>query len=494
MRCYKIALCAAVFVIPFAAYGINILHSFYDIGSSFYDAGWTAYLIHDGDLQLHNPPCVGQGLSWFHFHTSPLFLVTSALGRLLPLTRIEFYAAFIGVSHALPAVAVFWLLVSGYRMTRPVAYVAAVLLAFFFSFNGLALAIARFPHFAMFMVGTGMMFLVALVLRRVGVALFFFILCLSTREDAGLHLFAMLSLLSVLERARGTPWLEQTPTLAFAAAALLYSVAAVAIQQAFSSDYSLLTSEYLGRPIFAGVSASSMAARLLGWVVYRTYVVFPALCALTWAIVRRNPYVVLGYASFLPWGVLHLVAAREMVGLLPSYYAFPYMFAAFWPLIGIFVQRQHGDEGRSILEPVCGFAFLIAASFTTSQYLHNPTHIDLPAGFLSPPSLSRQAATDQAVEGLAASKELGRILIDQSVFALSPELYRTEDVLSSEEPHEEPDSIVYFAGGFENVLAREKAAQAGLTHIYGVRRTQLRIATNRPIEDITGLVRFSPIE
>ena len=228
--------------------------------------------------------------------------------------------------------------------------------------------------------------------------------------------------------------------------------------------------------------------------MYRTYVVFPALCALTWAIVRRNPYVVLGYASFLPWGVLHLVAAREMVGLLPSYYAFPYMFAAFWPLIGIFVQRQHGDEGRSILEPVCGFAFLIAASFTTSQYLHNPTHIDLPAGFLSPPSLSRQAATDQAVEGLAGSKELGRVLIDQSVFALSPELYRTEDVLSSEEPHEEPDSIVYFAGGFENVLAREKAAQAGLTHIYGVRRTQLRIATNRPIEDITGLVRFSPIE
>jgi hypothetical protein len=130
-------------------------------------------------------------------------------------------------------------------MTRPVACVAAVLLALFFSFNGLALAIARFPHFTMFMVGTGMMFLVALVLRRTGVAIFFFTLCLSTREDAGLHLFAMLSLLSLLERTRGTPWLEQKPTLAFAGVALLYSVAAVAIQQALSSDYSLLVSEYL---------------------------------------------------------------------------------------------------------------------------------------------------------------------------------------------------------------------------------------------------------
>ena len=229
-------------------------------------------------------------------------------------------------------------------------------------------------------------------------------------------------------------------------------------------------------------------------MVYRRYVVFPALCALAWGIGRRNPYIVLGYASFVPWGVLHLVAAREMVGLLSSYYAFPYMFAAFWPLIGISVQRQHGDEGSSILEPVCGFALLIAASFTTSQYLHNPTHIDLPVGFLSPPSLSRQAATEQALEGLAGSKELGRTLVDQSVLALIPELYRAEDILSSEEPHDEPDSIVYFAGGFENVLATEKAAQAGLKHIYGVSRTQLRIATNRPIDSIQGLVRLSPIE
>jgi hypothetical protein len=170
------------------------------------------------------------------------------------------------------------------------------------------------------------------------------------------------------------------------------------------------------------------------------------------------------------------------------------MFAAFWPLIGIFVQRQQGDENKSILEPLCGFALLIAASYTTSQYMHNPTHIDLPAGFLSPPSLSRQAATEQAVGGLAASKQLGRTLVDQSVFALIPELYRAEDVLSPERPYEEPDSIVYFGGGFENVLAREKAVQAGLKHIYGVSRTQLRIATNRPIEGIKGLVRLSPIE
>ena len=121
-----------VSTVPFAAYSISILYSFYGIGSSFHDAGWSAYLIHESDFLVHNPPCVDDGVSWFNSHISPLFLATSGLGRLLPLTRIQFYAAYIGVSHALPAIAVFWLLMSGYHMTRPVPCFIAALLALFF--------------------------------------------------------------------------------------------------------------------------------------------------------------------------------------------------------------------------------------------------------------------------------------------------------------------------------------------------------------------------
>jgi len=488
----KIVWLTIVITVPLFAYTTNILHSFYDIGNSFYDAGWSAYLIHDADLQLHNPPSVMDGISWFNFHISPLFQATSALGHLVPLTRIQFYAAYTGISHTLPAVAVFWLLVSGYRMTRPVPCAAAALLAVFFSFGGLALAIARFPHFTMFIVGTGMMFLVAVVLRRIGIALFFFVLCLSTREDAGFHLFALLSLLFALQWWRGAPWREQKPTAVFALLALLYSAGAIVLQHVLSSgNHSLLVSEYLGRPLFGEVTVSSMAARLLGWVVYRSYVVLPGVCALIWAIVRRNPYIILGYVAFVPWGLLHLAAAREMLGTLPSYYAFPYMFASLWPLIGLLVQQRHNGEERSVFEPVCGFALLTAASFATSQYQHNPTHIDLPAGFLSPPSVSRQAATDRALEGLAGAQELGTTLVDQSVLALVPELYRAGNVLSRGS-HGEPDSIIYFANGFERPLALETAAQAGLERVYEIQDTQIRVATNRPIEGLEGLTERAP--
>lgn len=481
-----------VAAVPLSAYAISILYSFYGIGSSFHDAGWSAYLIHEADLQIHDPPCVDDGVSWFNSHISPLFLATSALGHLVPLSRIQFYAAYIGISHTLPAIAVFWLLVSGYRMTRLAPCLAAALLALLFSFDGLALAIARFPHFTMFIVGTGMMFFVALTLRRVALALLFFLLCLSTREDAGFHLFALLSILFVLERGQGTPWREQKPTAIFAALALLYSIGVIALQHALSTrEYSLLVNEYLGSAFFSRVNTSSMAERLLGWIAYRSYVVIPAVCALIWAIVRRNASIVLGYVAFVPWGLLHLMAAREFIGTLPSYYAFPFMFASLWPLIAILIQQRHIGEARFTFEPLCGFALLTAASFAGSQYLHNPTHMALPTGFVSPPSIARQAATDWALERLAEAPELGATLVDQSVLALDPEYYRAQNILSGES-HVDPDSIIFFAGGFESAHAREIAAQAGLEHEYEVVGTPLRVVTNQSMRGLDELTVLRP--
>jgi hypothetical protein len=476
-----------VALVPFLAYAINILHSFYDVGNAFHDAGWSAYLIHDSDLLLHQPFFVEGGISWFNLHVSPVFVVTSALGSLVPLTRIQFYAAYVGISHALPAIAVFWLLTSGYRMTRPAACLLAAALALFFAFDGVALAIARFPHFMIFLVGTGMMFLAALILRRIGIALVFFVLCLGTREDAGFHLFALLSLSLIWQWWQGASWREQRPTVAFALAGLLYSTIVVALQHALAGEHSLLTSEYLGSPPFADISLYTMGERFLGWMVFRGYVMLPALAALVWAIARRNPQVILGYAAFVPWGILHLAAARDMQGVLPSYYAFPYMFASFWPLAGLLIQRQHSPDDRSILEPIGGFALLTLASFAPSPNQHNPAHIDLPAGFAALPSAARQAATDQALGQLGRTAALGRVAVDQSVLALTPEFYRGEQVLSLTSTPRDFDSIIYFARGLQSPLARETAASAGLDQLYRVPGTEIRVAAKRPITGLSGL-------
>jgi hypothetical protein len=180
------------------------------------------------------------------------------------------------------------------------------------------------------------------------------------------------------------------------------------------------------------------------------------------------------------------MAAGEMVGTLPSYYAFPYMFASLWPLIAILIQQRYAGEHRFAFEPFCGFALLTAASLVPSQYLHNPTHIDLPIGFVSPPSLARQAAIDRALQRLARAQALGMTLVDQSVLALVPEMYRAGNILSGES-HLDPDSVIYFADGFESELARETAVKAGLDIEYEVAGTPIRVATNHSLGGLEGL-------
>jgi hypothetical protein len=75
---------------------------------------------------------------------SPIFVLLSTISRVLPTTMPQFLAEFEGVSHALPALAMFWLLISAYGMRSPFAILTAPTISITFAFNCLALAIARY--------------------------------------------------------------------------------------------------------------------------------------------------------------------------------------------------------------------------------------------------------------------------------------------------------------------------------------------------------------
>jgi hypothetical protein len=65
----------------------------------------------------------------------------------------QFVAGFEGLSHALPALAVFWLLISASGMRSSFAIPAEAAISIAFAFNGLALAIVSYPHFEMLIPG-----------------------------------------------------------------------------------------------------------------------------------------------------------------------------------------------------------------------------------------------------------------------------------------------------------------------------------------------------
>jgi hypothetical protein len=244
--------------VPCAAFTTLVLYHFYTRGSFVWDSGLLAYLISSADPRLLTPALAGGG-SFFAVHFTPIFVLISLLRRLLPIADAQFFAGFVGLCHALPAVAVFWVLYSRFRLRTAFGLAAATLVSIAFCFNGLALAVARYPHFEMLIVGTALLFFVALMQRRSLFAVLFFTACLLTREDAGFHLFGLLFLLIGLNRFRGTAWRDQRREIAFAALALGYSLAVTLLQHGLFGGQSSFVRIYLGEPlgIFRSPSSAS---------------------------------------------------------------------------------------------------------------------------------------------------------------------------------------------------------------------------------------------
>ena len=471
----------ATFGVPFAAFTSLVLYHFYVRGGFLLDSGLLAYLAAHGGPALPTPHVLG-GQSFFATHLTPIFLVTAHLRRWLPVSDAQFFALFIGFCHALPGMGVFWLLRSSFGLRRPAGTLLAALLGIAFSFNGLALAIARYPHFEMLIVGGAILFAVALYRRQHLVAALWFALCLATREDAGFHLFGLLFVLIALSRWLGVSWSSQKAEIAFAAIALTFSLAEILVQMATAEGESSLARIYLGDPPFGSLSPVIVAGRLLGYCLYRTYLVLPAAIAVFWAVRTRNPYLLVGYVAFLPYLLLHLVARSEIAATLSGYYAYPLMIAAFWPLIGVLLDRRRRAAQETAAVPMLVFAAMLAGSFAAVPRQYNPGGLQFPASFVSPPSLARQSATERAIAELSRSKPiLGSVIVDDSVLALAPDDYeRSETSLAN--THEPPDTAIYFDDGYGAKTVRAMAASANLTRHYRAPGTSIGLATNRAIE------------
>jgi hypothetical protein len=487
---------AATFAIgiPFVAFANLVLFHFYARGSFVLDSGLLASLMWHSNAALTLPASLGGG-SYFGTHVSLLFLPILALSWCLPFSMPQFFAGFVGFSHALLALAVFWLLVEGFGLRRGVAPWIAALAALGFAFSGLAIAIARYPHFETLIAAFFLLFAVAQALGYPRLAVAFFVLGLATREDAGFHYVAILGLLVTLNFACGVPLRQQRTEWTFALAALFYAIAVMAVQRLVFPETSAFARVYLGDPPLAHLSAGLIAHRILFFLVGRPYILYPALGACIWALRVRNPYLVLAFAAGIPWLLLHLLAKSPLAGMLVSYYAFPFLIALAWPLLGVMRQRQRTGNAGDATSVIVGFATLLALGFFPGVGIHDPGQLPLPRAFWDPPSRARQAATERAVAAMRAARPmLGRLLVDNSIAALAPNGFAQREVpflrgngTAPSEATTSPDTVVFFAEGYDAQRLRAIADAAGLTKRYSMPGTQVHLATRQRLEDVPSL-------
>ncbi len=476
---------AIVVAVPFVSFTAFYLSHFYTTGSFLLDAGWTSYLIAHGGLELRYPLVLGQE-SYFHYHVSPILIGIALFRSILPVSDLQFVAGCLGFFHALPGVAVFWILRTGFGLTG-LWTIPITIVAIAFAFNGEALAIARYPHPEIMVVAGIVLFLAAFARRRMVLATIFFLVALAGREDAGFHLFGILFIVIVLNRWHRVSWGAQAAEICFAAAAFVYSATAIALERGLAPGPSTMTLTYLGNPPFQKITLSLFLDRLLFCVAYRPYLVLPALVAGFWAARTRNPYIVAGYLAFIPWTLLQLVAHSDVAGTFSGYYAYPYMIAAFFPLVGVLLAQRQAGIGVEAATTAFAFAVMVAVSFVGMSLQYNPGRMNLATSLLSPPSLEQQALTDGALRQLTdTTQALGLVVADTSVATLAPDAFTPAGALPHDElermaPTLRPDTVLYFAGGIDADRARRFASAAGLALHYRIRGTQLRLLTGRPV-------------
>jgi hypothetical protein len=446
--------------VPYLVFSRAVLFHFYVRGAPVLDSGLLADLLWHGDAWLRLPRVVGGG-SYFATHVVPLFWLITAASWAVPTTMAGFFALFFGVSHALLAGAIVWLLVGTHRAPPWIA----ALLGIGFACGGLAFAIARFPHFETLIPAFFLLFLAARRTNHPRLALLFFVLGLATREDAGLHYAIVLLLTAAWNRWRGWEW-------RYAVAALVWTAAAMLIQHAVFPQGSAFVRIYLGDPLFAHLTWPVIAPRLANILLNRPYIILPGIGAAVWAALARDPRIAFGYLACLPWLALHLLAVGPLAAMLVSYYAFPFLIALAWPLyVG----------GRWP-----GFAALLALTFLPASVPHNPGRLFMPEFLLDAPSPATQAATERAIAAiLRARPMLGALLADNSVVALAPNDFSRTDVLfgDSTDRTGEPDTVIFFVDGFDG----SKLRTLDLPHHYAVPNTPIRLRSRLDLGAIPAL-------
>jgi hypothetical protein len=480
----RLAVGLGVAALPFAAYSAFILNHFYRFGALLNDSGYIAHMMWRGGPALRVGRAVLDNQSFFAFHVTPLFTLTSFLGGFVPLAMPQLFAAFVGLSHALLAVGVFWILTGPYGMRSAARMAVVAALAVGFGFDGAALAMVKFPHFEILIPASFILFLIAWSQGRLVLAGVFFAICLATREDAGFQICALLAVLAMLDRWNGIRGRLENGTLIFLVAGFVYSVAVVLVQRIEFPVRPLLTANYIGDPPFAHLTWQLVLVRFFGYFLFRTYIVLPALCAIGWAVAAKNPYIVVGYVAFIPWTLLQLLSVNDAIGTIPYHYGYPYLVASFWPLIGVLLSSRRTGRPINVRGTVIGFAVVVAASFVGVSRQANPSGADLLPSFTSIPSFTEQSAVEHAILVLRSARaELGRIAAEDGVAALATDDYAESETFWPDTP-ERPDTVLYFPDGYRADAARQLIASAGLDRVYAIAGTPILVATDRPLSSM----------
>jgi hypothetical protein len=467
------------------------LNHFYRFGAGT-DAFWFAGLVWHMGPRMIGPISMGPG-SFFATHVSPILYLPGALSWWFGEEPVVYFAGVMGVFHGLATTAMCaaigagaaavdlprWPVIAGVLLGG----VAIIVLPLHSNFSAL-------PHYEILMPAFLILFLLALSQRDRRLAVFWFVLLLSTREDAGLH--AATFLLAWAAGVWFSEWRMDWGLLRYAGYGVACAVAAFLIGPIVAGHEAqgIIFNLYLGRPLFVHMTIDQVAARLDFFAYQLAHIWAPLVAIGAFAVWRRDWILIAGPVAVIPWITLNVgFGAHSAPAGLAFYYGFPILVAMMWPSIVAAMTSSYfvSARGRRTRSLLLLQAAVLALGFVPKFGAHLP-HYGSRWAFTDLVTMpSRESiAAHQLVAGLFASsgRELGEFVAGFGVIGLAPttisrrqwaiEVERRDAVRLSR-----IQSVVIFDSVSSCQIDMRVAQWADLTTAYDIRGTRLTLLTER---------------
>lgn len=431
---------AICLLLPFTVHLVHLLNDFYARGADLCDTGLFATILWRPDLTLSLPSAFvdsenGRSLcalsiapGFLSTHVSPWFAVMGLPTHFLDVGQnLWFSLVHAGMLSLLGGIA--WIVLrqaSTAERALPVAAMLALSLAF--AFNGVVLASLQFPHFELLIPGVVLLAVLVLAERGLPLALAVIAAGMLLREDVGLHVAALAGTLALARVLDGGALRTQSRLIGLAIGGILMSIASMALQKALGGGGGL-DRIYLGSPPFAHLDMQIMTDRLYAFWMDRAYVHVLLLGAVVHACWRRSWVPLAAAASCIPWTVLHLMAVKEAPAMFWTYYAFPWIAAYLWPILGERFIHEQTAPGRRFTAN-SGAAVWVTATLLVASAVGTPFYTlrNLVVNAIPSPSLMQAGKIEAFLRDALAHSSFENIIVAYHAAAVVPRHVSLEQV------------------------------------------------------------------
>ncbi len=493
----------ASFIIPSIFFTNYVLSQFYLHGTGLLDVGWFTYLLTNAtSWPLKNPDAIGG--FFFQTHFSVFFYATSYVYEniLFFIPEPVYFSLFIGSMYGIISLSVFMV---GLKLIKKVTFKISLILlslSILSSMNGAALGLIGLPHIEIALPALILLFLSLHITGKKRVSFIIFILLLTIREDAGLHIFALLMTVLIIKyiSTRKVTSLDLN-LLFFAFAGFFYTIATMYIQKSYFPGDNALERVYLGNPTLSHLSGSFLVDRLGYFLTERGYIYIPAMLSVLAYFYTKNIFLLCGLLATLPWFFLSLIAVSAMPGSFSNYYAFPFVIIGVWPVFAFAIENKVMTQQLKNTKKII-LSIIVITGTSVFLFPGNSGNVDSkPWRSFIFNDYEIISNTGAFIVFLNANKmKFGNILFDEPLAALFVQTLSRDEYgylnNFSENVKNKADTVIF--NNSNNSLNKSSNAvmtsiilDRGLNNIFKVDKTNIVIATNRTMKNNLSLIKVN---